>query len=102
MTKLEKLEREISALPPQDVHALGKWLDELREQLWVIECDPIAPDGWLPTGVEQVQAKSSIIGQNEVMLRDHDGVLSAQQLPNEVRRWKATLEEFFLAVTSSA
>jgi hypothetical protein len=34
MTKLEKLEREISALPPEDVHALGRWLDELRDQLW--------------------------------------------------------------------
>jgi hypothetical protein len=34
MTKLEKIEREIEALPPQDVRALGAWLDELRERLW--------------------------------------------------------------------
>lgn len=34
MTKLEKLEREIEALPPQDVRALGAWIDELRARLW--------------------------------------------------------------------
>jgi hypothetical protein len=34
MTKLEKIEREIETLPPQDVQALGAWLDELRERLW--------------------------------------------------------------------
>jgi hypothetical protein len=34
MTKLEKLEREIESLPPQDVRTLGAWIDELRERLW--------------------------------------------------------------------
>jgi hypothetical protein len=34
MTQLEKIEREIEALPPQDVQALGAWIDELRERLW--------------------------------------------------------------------
>ena len=49
---------------------LQSGLEELREQLWVIECDPIAPNDWLPSGVEMVQTKSSIIGQNEMMLRN--------------------------------
>ncbi len=34
MTKLEKIERAIEALPSQDVRALGVWLDDLREKLW--------------------------------------------------------------------
>ena len=77
-------------------------LEELREQLWIVECDPVPPDGWLPLGVELVKASTSVVGENGFMLRDHAGVLNGQQLPNEVRRRKATLEEFFLAVTSSS
>jgi ABC-2 type transport system ATP-binding protein len=77
-------------------------LEELREQLWISECDPVPPDGWLPHGLELVKAAASVVGENGFMLRDYDDVLNAQQLPNEVRRRKATLEEFFLAVTSSA
>lgn len=77
-------------------------LEELREQLWIVECDPVPAAGWLPTGVEMVKAASSVVGENGFMLRDYDDVLNAQQLPNEVRRRKATLEEFFLAVTSSS
>jgi hypothetical protein len=34
MTKLEKLEREIEALPPQEMRALAAWFDDLRERLW--------------------------------------------------------------------
>jgi cytochrome c553 len=34
MTKLEKLEREIEALPPQDMRALAAWFADLRERLW--------------------------------------------------------------------
>lgn len=34
MTRLEKIEREIEGLPPEDVRALGAWLDELRARLW--------------------------------------------------------------------
>ncbi len=33
MTKLGKLEREIESLPPQDIRALGDWLDGLRQKL---------------------------------------------------------------------
>ncbi len=34
MTKLEKLKREIEALPPEDIRTLGAWLDELCACLW--------------------------------------------------------------------
>ncbi len=33
MTRLGKLEREIEALPPQDIRALGDWMDGLRQKL---------------------------------------------------------------------
>lgn len=74
-------------------------LEELREQLWIVECDPVPPEGWMPHGMELVKAAASVVGENGFMLRDHDDMLNSQQLPNEVRRRKATLEEFFLAVT---
>jgi hypothetical protein len=34
MTKLDRLKREIEALPPQEMRALGEWLDAFREKLW--------------------------------------------------------------------
>jgi chaperonin cofactor prefoldin len=34
MTKLEKLEREIESLPPQDKRALASWFAELQANLW--------------------------------------------------------------------
>jgi hypothetical protein len=34
MTKLEKLEREIEALPPQDMRALAAWFAELQANQW--------------------------------------------------------------------
>ncbi len=77
-------------------------LEELREQLWIVECDPVPAEGWLPHGVKLVKAAETVVGENGFMLRDHDDVLNNQPVPNEVRRRKATLEEFFLAVTSSA
>ena len=47
MTKLEKIEREIEALAPQDVRALAEWLDELRERLWDDEMERDALSGKL-------------------------------------------------------
>jgi hypothetical protein len=34
MTKLEKIEREIESLPPQEMRALAAWFADLRERLW--------------------------------------------------------------------
>ena len=46
MTKLEKLEREIAALPPEDIKALAEWFDALREKLWddALAADSMALD----------------------------------------------------------
>ncbi len=34
MTKLEKIEQDISALDPKDVRKLADWLDEYKAELW--------------------------------------------------------------------
>jgi hypothetical protein len=34
MTKLEKIEKEIAALPPSDLHKLADWIAEFRAELW--------------------------------------------------------------------
>ena len=101
LSDIERVADDICILNRNSI-LLQSDLEELREQLWIVECDPVPAEGWLPTGVELVKAASSVVGENGFMLRDYDDVLNAQQLPNEVRRRKATLEEFFLAVTSSA
>ena len=56
MTKLEKIEREIEALPPKDVHALGKWFDELREQLWDEQIGRDADSGKLDGLIAEAEA----------------------------------------------
>jgi hypothetical protein len=44
MTKLEKIEREIEALPPQEMRALAAWFSELRERLWEREIETGSPE----------------------------------------------------------
>jgi hypothetical protein len=44
MTKLEKLEREIESLPPQDMRALAVWFAELREKLWERSIEAGSPE----------------------------------------------------------
>jgi hypothetical protein len=34
MTKLEKIEQDISTLPPADVHKLADWLAQYQAELW--------------------------------------------------------------------
>jgi ABC-type multidrug transport system ATPase subunit len=99
LSDIERVADDVCILHQNSI-LLQSDLEELREQLWIAECEPVPPEGWLPQGVELVKAAASVVGENGFMLRDHDGVLNAQQLPNEVRRRKATLEEFFLAATS--
>ena len=56
MTKLEKLEREIEALPPQDVRALGAWLDELRARLWDQQIENDLANGKLNALIAEAKA----------------------------------------------
>jgi hypothetical protein len=58
MTKLDRLKREIEALPPQDIWALGEWLDALCERLWDGEPDagPPAMDALAAQALEEHRA----------------------------------------------
>lgn len=56
MTKLEKLEREIEALPPQDVRALGDWIDELRARLWDQQIESDLTTGKLDALIAEAKA----------------------------------------------
>jgi hypothetical protein len=44
MTKLEKIEREIESLPPQEMRALAKWFSDLRERLWERDVEAGIPE----------------------------------------------------------
>lgn len=44
MTRLEKIEREIESLPPQDMRALAAWFSDLRERLWESEIEAGSPE----------------------------------------------------------
>ena len=57
MTKLEKIEREIETLAPQDVIALGLWLDELREKLWDVQIEHDATSGKLDRLAAETRAE---------------------------------------------
>jgi hypothetical protein len=34
MSTIQEIESAITKLKPEEIRAVGKWLDELREQLW--------------------------------------------------------------------
>ncbi|MFO0999191.1 MAG: ABC transporter ATP-binding protein [Planctomycetaceae bacterium] len=101
LSDIERVADDVCILHRNSI-VLQSGLEELREQLWIVEYDAVPPDGWMPHGVEMVKAAASVVGKNCLMLRDYEDVINAHQFPNEARRRKATLEEFFLAVTSSS
>jgi ribosomal protein L29 len=47
MTKLEKIEQDISALDPMDVRKLADWLDEYKAELWDRQMEADAKAGKL-------------------------------------------------------
>ena len=56
MTKLEKIEQEISALDPKDVRKLADWLDEYKAELWDRQMEADAKAGKLDNLAEQALA----------------------------------------------
>ena len=47
MTKLEKIEQDISSLDPNDVRKLADWLDEYKAELWDRQMEADAKAGKL-------------------------------------------------------
>ncbi|MEJ7590018.1 MAG: AAA family ATPase [Planctomycetaceae bacterium] len=99
LSDIERVADRICILHQRSI-LLASDLEELREQLWIVECDPAPAAISLPTGVEMMKGGAAMAGESGVMVRDPAGILSSQELPYEIRRRRATLEEFFLAVTS--
>jgi hypothetical protein len=56
MTKLEKLERQIKALTPEEVRKLGAFVDELRADLWDAQMEADVKAGKLDELAEQALA----------------------------------------------
>ena len=44
MTKLEKIERDIESLPPQEMRALAAWFADLRGRLWERDIEAGIPE----------------------------------------------------------
>ncbi len=74
-------------------------LEELREQVFVIECDSPPSLLNLPEGVDCLHEEHREI--TSVWLRDRAGGLGTVAMEHEVRRRKASLEELFIALTGS-
>lgn len=53
MTKLEKIEQEIAALPPADLHKLADWIAEYRAELWDRQMEQDVAAGRLDKLAEQ-------------------------------------------------
>ncbi len=56
MTKLEKIEQDISQLAPADVHKLAAWIEEFRADLWDQQIEADAATGKLDGLVAQARA----------------------------------------------
>ena len=63
MSKVQEIESAISKLKPDEIRAVGAWLDELREELWdrEIEGDAKAgrPDKWVARAKDDHRAGRS-------------------------------------------
>ncbi|GIL02986.1 MAG: hypothetical protein BroJett030_28850 [Alphaproteobacteria bacterium] len=56
MTRLEKLERQIRALTPEEVRKLGEFLDELRADLWDAQIEADVKAGKLDELIAEAKA----------------------------------------------
>ena len=56
MTKLEKIEQDISSLDPNDVHKLADWLAAYQADLWDKQIEDDAKSGRLDKFADQALA----------------------------------------------
>jgi hypothetical protein len=59
MTKLEKIERDISALSPADVRKLADWIDEYKAELWDRQIEEDAKAGKLDKLITEAKAQAA-------------------------------------------
>jgi hypothetical protein len=59
MTKLEKIEREITLLSKADLRKLSKWLDEFNSDLWDKQIENDAAAGKLDKLISAAKAQAA-------------------------------------------
>lgn len=59
MTKLEKIEQDISALSKADLRKLSDWLDEYKSDLWDRQIEADARSGKLDKLVAEAKAQAA-------------------------------------------
>jgi flagellar motility protein MotE (MotC chaperone) len=59
MTKLEKIEHDISALSKADLRKLSDWLDEYKSDLWDRQIEADARSGKLDKLVAEAKAQAA-------------------------------------------
>jgi hypothetical protein len=55
MSTVQEIESAIEKLPPQEIEAVAKWLDELREQKWDKQISADAQTGRLDKLMEEAE-----------------------------------------------
>jgi hypothetical protein len=55
MSTVQEIESAINKLPPEDIRVLGKWLDELREDMWDKQIEADAKAGRLDNLMEEAK-----------------------------------------------
>jgi hypothetical protein len=55
MSTIQEIESAISKLKPEEIRAVGKWLDELREELWDRQVEADAKAGRLDGLMEEAK-----------------------------------------------
>lgn len=78
-------------------------IEELREQVWVIDCDQsmATSESPLPKDVHILHEQTAESTQTrQIWVRDTAATLQSTGITGEIRRRRSTLEELFLAVTT--
>ena len=55
MSTIQEIESAITKLKPEEIRAVGKWLDELREQMWDKQIEADAQAGRLDKLMEEAK-----------------------------------------------
>jgi hypothetical protein len=55
MSTVQEIESAINKLRPEDIRVLGKWLDELREDMWDKQIEADAKAGRLDSLMEEAK-----------------------------------------------
>ena len=96
ITDIERVADQVCILNEGSLE-LQAGLEDLREQVRVIECDEPPPLEQLPSGIELIHQQVGVTVT--LWLRDRELQLADREIPFEIGRRSAGLEELFLILT---